>query len=136
MARKKKKEKEKEKNKRGRRRPAVPKPVERAVLVEAGYRCAIPHCMVHTTETAHILSWSESHDNSRENLIALCPTHHRLYDKEKKIYRKAIKIIKNKLGIINGRYNDFEQRVFRYFAKNPNTSEIQPAMQKKLTYCF
>jgi hypothetical protein len=48
-----------------------------------------------------------------------------MYDIEKKIDRKAMKIIKNNLGIINGRYNDFEQRVFRYFAKNPEISEIQ-----------
>jgi hypothetical protein len=49
------------KNQMGRRRPAISKSVEREVLLEAGYRCAIPRCMVHTTETAHIIPWSESH---------------------------------------------------------------------------
>lgn len=118
--------KRKDKNHNGtRRRPAVPKRVQREVLLEAGYRCTIPRCMTHTTDTAHIVPWSKSHDNSRENLIALCPTHHRIYDKEKKIDLKAIKIIKNNLGIINGRYNDFEKRVFRYFANKPEISEIQ-----------
>jgi hypothetical protein len=81
--------------------------------------------MAHTLEIAHIVSYEESEgDNSRENLIALCPNHHTMYDVEKKIDRKAIRIIKNKLGIINGRYNDFEQRVFRHFANNPELSEI------------
>ena len=104
----------------------MPDPVKRDILLEAGYRCAIPRCMAHTLEIAHIVSYEESGgDNSRENLIALCTNHHTLYDVEKKIDRKAMKIIKNKLGIINGRYNDFEQRVFRYFAKNSETSEIQ-----------
>jgi len=108
-------------------RPAIPREIERQVLIEAGYKCAIPRCMHPTTDIAHIVSYDESEDNSFENLIALCPNHHRMYDKEKKIDRKAIRIIKSNLDIINGRYNDFEQRVFRYFAKNPNTSEIQPS---------
>jgi hypothetical protein len=82
--------------------------------------------MAHTLEIARIVSYEESGgDNSRENLIALCPNHHTLYDVEKKIDRKAMKIIKNKLDIINGQYNDFKQREFRYFAKNSETSEIR-----------
>ena len=109
------------------KRHPVPEPVKRDILIEAGYRCATPRCMVHTLEIAHIVSCESGGDNSRENLIALCPNHHTQYDIDKKIDIKAIKIIKNKLGIINGRYNDFEQRVFRYFAKNPNISEIQPS---------
>jgi hypothetical protein len=103
----------------------VPERVKRKILVEAGYRCAIPRCMQHTTEIAHIMPYNESQDNSPENLIALCPNHHTMYDIEKKIDRKAMKIIKKKLAIISGRYNDFEQRVFRHFANNPEVSEIQ-----------
>ena len=109
----------------GTKRQLVPEPVKRDILLEAGYRCAIPRCTHSTTEIAHIIPFSESQDNSPDNLIALCPNHHTMYDIEKKIDRKAIRIIKNKLGIINGRYNDFEQRVFRHFANNPQLSEIQ-----------
>jgi hypothetical protein len=110
----------------GTKRQPVPEPVKRDILLESGYRCAIPRCMAHTLEIAHIVSYEESGgDNSRENLIALCPNHHTMYDVEKKIYRKAMKIIKNKLGIINGRYNDFEQRVFRRFACDPKMSEVE-----------
>jgi predicted restriction endonuclease len=102
----------------GTKRQPVPEPVKRDILLEAGYRCAIPRCMAHTLEIAHIVSYEESGgDNLRENPIALCPNHHTMYDIEKKIDRKAIRIIKNKLGIISSRYNDFEQRVFRHFAK-------------------
>lgn len=110
----------------GTKRHPVPEPVKRDLLLEAGYRCAIPRCTAHTLEIAHIVSYEESGgDNSHENLIALCPNHHTMYDIEKKIDRKAMRIIKNKLGIINGRYNDFEQRIFRHFANNPEISEIQ-----------
>jgi hypothetical protein len=108
----------------GTKRQPMPEPVKRDILIEAGYRCAMPRCMVHTLEIAHIVSRESGGDNSRENLIALCPNHHTQYDIDKKIDIKAIKIIKNKLGIINGRYNDFEQRVFRHFANNPQLSEI------------
>lgn len=93
----------------GTKRQPVPEPVKRDILLEAGYGCAIPRCMTHTLEIAHIVSYEESGgDNSRENFIAFCPNHHTMYDIEKKIDRKAIK---NKLGIINGRYNDFEEDV-------------------------
>jgi hypothetical protein len=43
---------------------------------------------------------------------------------KRKLTAKQSGIIKNKLGIISGRYNDFEQRVFRHFANNPQLSEI------------
>jgi hypothetical protein len=106
-------------------RAPVPEPVKRQILLEAGYRCAIPRYMHSTTEIAHIVPYEESEDNSPENLIALCPNHHTMYDYEKKIDRRAMRIIKQKLGIVSGRYNDFEQRVFRYFADHPEISEIQ-----------
>ena len=47
--------------------------VKRMVLVEAGHRCVIPTCRNPTTEIAHIVPESQSHDDSFENLIALCP---------------------------------------------------------------
>jgi hypothetical protein len=41
-------------------RDHIPAEVKRAVLVEAGHRCAIPTCKATTTEVAHIVPWSES----------------------------------------------------------------------------
>jgi hypothetical protein len=52
-------------------RDAIPTDIKRAVLVEAGHRCAIPTCRATTTEIAHIVPWAESQDSSFENLIAL-----------------------------------------------------------------
>ncbi len=40
-------------------RDVVPTEVKRAVLVEAGHRCAIPTCRATTTEIAHIVPQSE-----------------------------------------------------------------------------
>jgi len=107
------------------KRSAVPRDIERQVLLEAGFRCAIPHCMHPTTEIAHIVPWRESKDNSYVNLISLCPNHHTEYDNGKTIDRKAIRIIKKNLGRVNGRYGDLEKRLLRHFGENPETSEIK-----------
>jgi hypothetical protein len=98
-------------------RPDVPRPVERAVLVEAGHRCAIPTCRQPTTEIAHIVPWSESHDNSFENLIALCPNCHTRYDNKEEIDRKSIRMYKRNLGILNSRYSEIERRLFAIIAE-------------------
>ncbi|GIF75748.1 hypothetical protein Asi02nite_52660 [Asanoa siamensis] len=70
-------------------RPAVPRELERAVLVEAGHRCAIPTCRAVPVELAHITSWSKVREHSFDNLIALCPTCHARYDRGD-IDRKAM----------------------------------------------
>ena len=57
-------------------RDTISAEVKRAVLVEAGHRCAIPTCRATTTEIAHIVPWAETQDHSFENLIALCPNCH------------------------------------------------------------
>ena len=87
-------------------RPAIPREIERQVLMEAGFRCAIRRCMQPNPELAHIVPWNESHDSSYDNLIALCPNHHAEYDRGKPIDRKAIRNIKRNLAITNWRYGD------------------------------
>lgn len=98
-------------------REAIPEEVKRAVLVEAGHRCAISTCRATTTEIAHIVPYAESRDNSFENLIALCPNCHTRYDKKKEIDHLAIKMYKHNLGILNNRYGEFERRLFEILAK-------------------
>jgi hypothetical protein len=99
-------------------RDAIPVEVKRAVLVEAGHRCAIPTCRTTTTEIAHIVPWAETHDNSFENLIALCPNCHTRFDQKKEIDRASIKMYKHNLGILNNRYGEFERRLFEVLAKS------------------
>lgn len=99
-------------------RDSVPAEIKRAVLVEAGHRCAIPTCRATTTEIAHIVPWAKSRDNSFENLIALCPNCHTQFDQEKKIDHLAMKMYKQNLGILNNRYGEFERRLFEFLAKS------------------
>jgi len=44
----------------------------RAVLVEAGHRCAIPTCRQHPVDVDHIDDWATVKEHRFENLIALC----------------------------------------------------------------
>jgi hypothetical protein len=99
-------------------RDYIPADVKRAVLVEAGHRCAIPTCRATTTEVAHIVPWSETSDNSFENLIALCPNCHTRFDQKKEIDRQSVKMYKHNLGILNNRYGEFERRLFEVLAKS------------------
>ncbi|BCK73060.1 hypothetical protein Srufu_070130 [Streptomyces libani subsp. rufus] len=64
-------------------RPAIPSALDRRVRVEAGHRCAIPVCRVPVIEIAHIRPWAQvrRHEFEFENLIALCPTCHTLFDR-------------------------------------------------------
>lgn len=97
-------------------RDNIPAGVKRAVLVEAGHRCAIPTCRATTTEIAHINPWSESQDNSVENLIALCPNCHTRFDQKKEIDRLSVIAYKRNLGVLNNRYGEFERRMFEILA--------------------
>jgi hypothetical protein len=92
---------------------------KRMALVEAGHRCAIPTCRHPTTETAHILSESESDDDSFANLIALCPK-----CQNKEIDAQSIRGYKRNLAILNSRYSEFERRVFDQIAETDRRSFI------------
>jgi hypothetical protein len=98
-------------------RPAIPADVIRAVLVEAGHRCAIPTCRATTTEIAHIEAWAKSQDSSFGNLIALCPNCHTRYDQKKDIDGKAMRTYKQNLAILNNRYGDLERRLFEHVSR-------------------
>jgi HNH endonuclease len=100
---------------------------KKTALVEAGHRCAIPTCRHPTTEIAHIVSESQSHDDSFENLIALCPNCHTRYDQKNEIDRQSIRMYKPSLGILNSRYSDFERRVFDQIAETDRRSFIVEA---------
>jgi len=100
----------------------VPIGRKRMVLVEAGHRCAIPTCRHPTTEIAHIVPESQDHDDSFENLIALCPD-----CQKKEIDLQSIRMYKRNLGILNSRYSDFERRVFDQIAETDRRSFIVEA---------
>ena len=101
---------------------AVLRARKRLALVEAGHRCAIPTCRHPTTEIAHIVPESESHDDSFENLIALCPK-----CQKKELNAQSIRMYKHNLEILNSRYSDFERRVFDQIAETDRRSFIVEA---------
>src|SRR5688572_24335276 len=63
------------------RRPKIPIPVVREILIESGHRCAVcgDSCPL---ERAHIIPWCESREHSVENLICLCAGCHQRADLE------------------------------------------------------
>jgi len=88
-------------------RPSIPTEIKRRILIEAGYRCAVPTCRFPIAENAHIVSWADSKNHSYENLIALCPNCHTMYDSGK-IDQTAIIAYKKKLMFLNEVYSRFE----------------------------
>jgi hypothetical protein len=105
-------------------RPAIPRPQARAVLVEAGHRCAIPTCRATTTEIAHIAPWSEVREHTFENLIVLCPNCHSRYDRGE-IDRLAMTMYKRNLGLLGSRYSEAERRLLDMFAQRPGVRAAQ-----------
>lgn len=98
-------------------RPNLPRPLERAVKVEAGHRCAIPTCRAHPIEIAHVEPRKADGSNDvLDNLIALCPNCHTRYDKGE-IDRPAMRQYKANLSVLNHRYGDLERRVLEQFAQ-------------------
>jgi hypothetical protein len=91
-------------------------------LAEAGHRCAIPTCRHPTTEIAHIVPESQSHDDSFKNLIALCPK-----CRGKEIDAQTMSTYKHNLEVLNSRYSDFERRVFDQIAEADQRSFIVEA---------
>ena len=75
------------------KRSAIPADMRRKVLVEAGHRCAIPHCTFTEIDVHHIIPWEICQEHSPENLIALCPNCHRRAHKGE-IDRKALILYK------------------------------------------
>lgn len=104
-------------------RPEIPRQLRRAVLVEAGHRCAIPTCHQTPVEAAHIIPWKIVKEHTFDNLIALCPTCHTRYDRGE-IDRQSMLQYKANLSVLNNRYGDLEKRVLLIFAQRPQQEEI------------
>lgn len=58
-------------------RDTIPAELRRAVLIEAGHRCAIPRCGHTDVDVHHIIPWETCKNHEYKNLIALCPNCHR-----------------------------------------------------------
>ena len=112
-------------------RPAIATEVKRRILMEAGYRCAIPTCRFPITENAHIVSWADSKNHSYENLIALCPNCHTLFDSGK-IDRRAMIAYKKKLMFLNDVYSRFELDVLDHLKTHKRALILGELLIKRL----
>jgi hypothetical protein len=105
-------------------RPNIPAPVQRAVRVEAGHRCAIPTCrQTHGLEIHHIKEWAKGGTHVFDNLILLCAIcHSRVTSGE--IDAPAVRMYKANLGLIRGRYGDLELRIIERFVEERDRTEV------------
>ncbi|MDQ2815275.1 MAG: HNH endonuclease, partial [Actinomycetota bacterium] len=62
----------------GRRRRRPTSAQRRAARDRDGCRCRYPGCESHRTDLHHIQYWANGGSTSLENIISLCPAHHRL----------------------------------------------------------
>ena len=106
-------------------RPAIPRPLARAVKDEAGWRCAIPTCrQTAALELAHIEPWSKVREHTFDNLIVLCAVCHSRFDKGE-IDRQSIYRYKDNLAVLNGRYSDIERRVLEALSAHPPGTRLE-----------
>jgi hypothetical protein len=103
-------------------RPPIPRPLERELFIEAGYRCSIPTCRaVAPLQVDHIEDWARVNEHKFENMIVLCSNcHGRKGSKRGQIDRLALRQYKTNLSLLNHRYGEFERRVLDYFAVSSN----------------
>ncbi|MEV7166515.1 HNH endonuclease signature motif containing protein [Streptomyces microflavus] len=97
-------------------RPDIPVPLKRALLVEAGHRCAIPTCRQVPIVLAHITPWAKVKEHTFDNLIALCPTCHSRFDRGD-IDRLSMLQYKANLEIVNQRYTETERQLLKVFLR-------------------
>ncbi|MGQ4459360.1 HNH endonuclease [[Kitasatospora] papulosa] len=107
-------------------RPAIPAELRRAVLLEAGHRCAVPTCRAHPVDIEHIDDWAKVKEHKFGNLIALCPNcHRRKGNGPDQIDRKSLRQYKAKLAVLNSRYGELEQRLIEAIAGPLRASDIR-----------
>jgi hypothetical protein len=98
-------------------RPPIPAGLERDLMIEAGYRCAV--CKTtEPLEIDHIIEWAVVQKHEFENMIVLCANCHSLKkntSNPRHINRASLKRIKSNLMLLNGRYSDLERRIIDAF---------------------
>ena len=89
--------------------------MQRDVLIESGYRCAIPHCRETQIQIHHIEDYAKVKEHTFDNLIALCANCHQRVTKGE-IPRKAVLQIKANLSVLGHRYVEVEKRYLQFAA--------------------
>jgi hypothetical protein len=90
-------------------RDPIPAEIRRAVLCEAGHRCAIPTCRHPEIDLHHIVPWEQRKSHDFENLVALCPNCHRRAHAGE-IDRKSLRWYKSQLSAAIGAVDEPYQK--------------------------
>ncbi|MBK7398984.1 MAG: HNH endonuclease [Myxococcales bacterium] len=93
------------------------------MLIEAGYRCAVPTCRtILAIDLHHIVEVSEGGSNDPANLVALCPTCHGLYHRGT-IPRTAVRAWKSLLVSLSSAF-DRESVDLLLFLRHESASSL------------
>ncbi len=76
-------------------RSNIPRGIKREILIEAGYRCSVPHCSNDSALEFHHIDGNPAH-NEAGNILLVCSNHHRSCTSGI-IDRKACQFLKNEL---------------------------------------
>jgi hypothetical protein len=112
-------------------RPAIPAALERSLMIEAGYRCAV--CKTpEPLQIDHIIEWSKVLAHEFENMIVLCANCHarkKNTSDPRHINRASLQRIKRNLMLLNGRYSDLERRIIDTFQEEMSSkAEATPSI--------
>jgi len=109
-------------------RPRIPAPLERQLMLDAGYQCSIPTCHVSANlEIDHIQEWASVKRHEYFNLIVLCRNHHGMKvegSNARELNATALRVIKQNQMELAGRYGDIERRVLEHFLRHPDERTI------------
>ena len=101
-------------------RPVIPASLERQLMIESGYRCAI--CKTpEPLQIEHIEEWAKVREHQFENMIVLCANCHarkKNSSDPRHVNRSSLKAIKANLMLLNGRYSDLERRIIDTFRED------------------
>ncbi len=105
------------------KRESIPADLVRELMIEAGYRCAVPACRTaEPLEIEHIEEYAKVKTHEFSNMIVLCANcHRRKGTGPRRLDQKALRIIKRNLAVVNRRYNDVERRVLEHFVENEDS---------------
>jgi|RhiMethySRZTD1v2_1073278.scaffolds.fasta_scaffold203752_3 HNH endonuclease len=107
-------------------RPPIPAALERDLMIEAGYRCAICKA-TEPLDIDHIVEWSIVRKHEFHNMIVLCKNCHGRKKKTsdpRDINRISLRRIKENLMLLNARYSDLERRIIEKFQDDLATNQI------------
>jgi hypothetical protein len=75
-------------------REAVPRPIQRRVLARANHRCQFPKCEQQGRQRLdiHHVDMNPSNSRDEDNLIAVCPNHHREIHSDPDISMRQVRV--------------------------------------------